>query len=160
MLSNGGSSTYNVDFTSDFSRIERALDSGGLLSGSRDGILRVLTRLADSLAVVTNRRKTAILISSGIPEISRSVGMNEENRIPEFRDFIAASQRAHLAVYTVSVRYAFDLDNLVTVEGVEEREQSLDDERHGIAGLQAVAEGRAGSSTNKHARDSGGADND
>jgi VWFA-related protein len=158
MLSNGGSLDYQVEFTTDRSRIVRALDSRATLGQERrdfgagsDKSLRVLTRLADALRPVTGRRKIVVLVSEGIPEIQRSTNFDEGNAIPELREFVTAALRANVSVYAFSPRYPFDLDEAIHAEDIDARSLQLEDESAGAAGLATVANltgGRAAVRTN------------
>jgi VWFA-related protein len=139
MLSVGGRSTHQVEFTTEKQRIVRALDTP-LRSAAQDHvILDVLRRVSDELEPIRGRRKVIVLVGDAGAGIARSADIGTLNLGPALQDFQASAARASVVLYAINPRYAFALDEMVVAESAEDRTRQMSAVRDVETGLQTIA---------------------
>jgi VWFA-related protein len=143
MLSTSGSRLYQVEFTSDVSRIARVFDRPALTErNSGEDLLDILLRLARDLEEIRDRKKIVVLISEGIVY---------DDGLDRLNQFYTYAQRASLTVYTFDPRYAWNIDGMTEVSTVDDRAAQIKADGEQGAGLRMLAEstgGRAAVATN------------
>ncbi|HET7219557.1 MAG TPA: VWA domain-containing protein [Vicinamibacterales bacterium] len=123
VVATSGSRVYQVDFTADKAKLAQPFRSHPLTeSNTGDSALEVLTKIADRLAEVSNRRKVIAYIGEGELSKNPRASRTPDIKRVEIREFLAAAHRANVAFYGFSPRYANDLDTMVehrTVAGAD-----------------------------------------
>lgn len=141
MVSTSRHSAYQIEFTTDGSRVRKAFDRMILSEqNSNEMTPDVLRKVAEQLVSAGPQRKTVVLIAS--PGMLESV---------EYLRLFTAAQRANVALYTFDPRYSNDIDEGIHAETVEARAEQVQGYRAGVSTLRALAEntgGLASSNTN------------
>jgi VWFA-related protein len=141
MLSVGGHSGYQVEFTSDKERVVRAMKTRQPALVPDHVLLDVLRRVAVALEPVRGRRKAIALVGAGGAGLMRSadIGGDVHNLIPALQEFQAGAARANAALYAIDPRFAFALDQMVLAETPGQRANQIAAARDQDGGIQTIA---------------------
>jgi VWFA-related protein len=141
MMSTGGQKQYQVEFTTDRSRLVKALERLAVQGQSMEKLPEFIERAAKQLEAIPARRKVMALISEGFnfdPKIAEG---------PQHWRLWDAARRANLAVYTFDPRFVGSIDGMVEAESVAEWEGMTQADRDSVAGLRIIAANTGGRAT-------------
>jgi VWFA-related protein len=138
MMSMHGQKAYQVEFTTDRSRLTKALERLVVGGQTMESLPDLIERVARQLGPIPSRRKVVALISEGFyfdPEK------------PEYQLALEAARRANLAIYAFDPKFVGSIDGMVHAESVDDAALARKADRDSVAGLQILAANTGGRAT-------------
>ena len=138
MMSMRGQKAYQVEFTTDRSRLTKALERLVVGGQTMESLPDLIERIAAQLGAIPSRRKVVALISEGFyfdPEK------------PEYQLALEAARRANLAIYAFDPSFVGSIDGMVHAESVDDAALARKADRDSVAGLQILAANTGGRAT-------------